>query len=65
MEELIFLVVVIVVVIALMFGLCWFLADIEAEKINSKYGTNYTRSDIFWFGDKIVLSDHIVIKAKE
>lgn len=58
-------VVICIIIVATLFsvtiGIGWFCSGMEARRINARYGTDYTTSDIFWFGDKIVISDYIKI----
>lgn len=56
----IILVVVLILFVCIFF--VYLLCGVEAFEINKKYGTNYTASDIFWFGDKIIVDNKVELK---
>ena len=52
-------IIAIVIVVALIFGIVWFDAHMQARVLNERYGTDYTTREIFWLGNKIIISDHV------
>ena len=53
---------VIVLGVSSIVGLIWWGSGIQANKINQRYETNYTTSDIFWFGEKIIIDNKVTLQ---